>query len=61
MSLELHAEKLVDSKKTCAFTGTNISVASGIPDFRSRGGLWDEYLSEKYGIIEAFNERSEVV
>tara|TARA_Y100000588_G_C14223118_1_gene911941 strand:- start:1318 stop:2058 length:741 start_codon:yes stop_codon:yes gene_type:complete len=61
MSIELLAEKLVDSKKTCAFTGAGISVASGIPDFRSRGGLWDEYPPEKYGTIEAFIERPEEV
>ena len=31
------------SKTVVAFTGAGISVASGIPDFRSPGGLWSKY------------------
>jgi len=30
-------------KKIVVFTGAGISAESGIPTFRDRGGLWDEY------------------
>ena len=35
-------EMLEESEKIVFFTGAGVSVASGIPDFRSMGGLFDE-------------------
>ncbi len=37
------AEMLTESEKTVVFTGAGISTESGIPDFRSPGGIWDRY------------------
>lgn len=37
------ASILQKAKAAVAFTGAGISVASGIPDFRSPGGLWTKY------------------
>lgn len=49
------AKKLVQkSKKITALTGAGISVDSGIPDFRSEGGLWERYDPHEYATIESF-------
>lgn len=37
------AELLADARRVVAFTGAGISTESGIPDFRSPGGLWRRY------------------
>lgn len=38
------------SKKTTAFTGAGISVESGIPPFRGKGGIWNKYDPELFTI-----------
>ena len=42
-----------ESRYPIAFTGAGISVASGIPDFRSPGGLWSKYDPMKVATAEA--------
>jgi NAD-dependent deacetylase len=37
------ADLIVRAKRVVVFTGAGISTESGIPDFRSPGGLWDRY------------------
>lgn len=48
------AAQLVRSGKVLVLTGAGISVDSGIPDFRSAGGLWTRYPPEEYATIDAF-------
>lgn len=43
-------------KKAVALSGAGISVESGIPDFRSPGGLWTVFRPEEYATIDAFLE-----
>jgi NAD-dependent deacetylase len=50
------AEIIYNSKLTLALTGAGISVESGIPDFRSSGGLWSRFSPEDYATITAFRE-----
>jgi NAD-dependent deacetylase len=37
------AEKIKQGGNNVVFTGAGISTESGIPDFRSQGGIWDNY------------------
>jgi len=48
------AQVICQSKRTLALTGAGISVESGIPDFRSRDGLWERFDPIEYATIEAF-------
>lgn len=41
--VEAAAEALATADHAVALTGAGVSTASGIPDFRSEGGIWDEY------------------
>lgn len=55
------AELLRASNKAVALTGAGISVASGIPDFRSPEGIWHSFDPMEYATIEAFITHPEKV
>ncbi len=42
-TIERAAELVRRSSRIVVFTGAGISTESGIPDFRSPGGIWDRY------------------
>lgn len=48
------AEEIVTSRNTVALTGAGISVESGIPPFRGKGGIWEIYDPMEYATIDAF-------
>src|SRR5436190_2468579 len=40
---------IADAESIVAFTGAGISTESGIPDFRSPGGIWTKYRPIEFG------------
>lgn len=55
------ADLIKKSRNMIALTGAGISVESGIPDFRSAGGLWDRYDPSVYASIHSFRKNPEKV
>jgi len=48
------AEALSRSQHTVALTGAGISIESGIPPFRGKGGLWEKIDPMTFAHIDAF-------
>jgi NAD-dependent SIR2 family protein deacetylase len=48
------AEDLTAAKNVAALTGAGISIESGIPPFRGKGGLWERFDPMEFAHIDAF-------
>jgi NAD-dependent deacetylase len=67
MTRDQFATQVRESREIVVFTGAGISTESGIPDFRSPGGIWtryrpvtfQEYLRSESARIEAWKRRLE--
>ena len=67
MTLDEFATKIRENDDIVVFTGAGISTESGIPDFRSPGGIWtrytpitfQDYVSSEKARIEAWKRRLE--
>jgi NAD-dependent deacetylase len=66
--ISLMAQKIAEAGRNVVFTGAGISTESGIPDFRSQGGLWDRYqpiyfddfMASKEARIEYWRRKSDM-
>jgi NAD-dependent deacetylase len=54
MSAEQLASLIVEAQPCVVLTGAGVSTESGIPDFRSRTGIWSQYDPMEYATIDAF-------
>lgn len=48
------AQKITAAGHVVALTGAGISVESGIPPFRGKGGIWEKFDPMEYAHIDAF-------
>ena len=68
-NISLVAKKIAEGGKNIAFTGAGISTESGIPDYRSKGGIWnnfrpvyfDEFMTSKEARIEYWKRKVELL
>lgn len=55
------AQRLAAARRVVALTGAGISVESGIPPFRGKGGLWEKFDPMEVGHIQSFMRDPEKV
>ena len=60
-SIDAAARMLAEADMTVALTGAGISVESGIPPFRGKGGLWEKFDPMTFAHIDAFRRDPETV
>jgi NAD-dependent deacetylase len=58
-SISRLADMIKNAGRVVAFTGAGISTESGIPDFRSPGGIWTKYKPVTYQEFLASNKARE--
>jgi NAD-dependent deacetylase len=61
VSAERLAELIRERQPCVVLTGAGVSTESGIPDFRSAGGIWAQYDPMEYATIDAFRRDPEKV
>lgn len=52
---------LEQARHVIVFTGAGVSAESGVPTFRSAGGLWDKYDPQQLATYEAFSQDADLV
>ena len=50
------ADLIINAKRMVVFTGAGVSTESGIPDFRSPGGIWDRFDPDDFTYHKFVND-----
>ncbi len=53
--------RVQDFKRIVFFTGAGVSAESGVPTFRGKGGMWEQYDYQSYACQDAFEKDPEKV
>jgi NAD-dependent deacetylase len=61
VSLKRAREALREAERIAVLTGAGLSVASGLPTFRGKDGLWRDYRAEDLATPQAYARDSELV
>jgi NAD-dependent deacetylase len=61
VSAERLAELIMERQPCVVLSGAGVSTESGIPDFRTAGGIWARYDPMEYATIDAFRRNPEKV
>jgi NAD-dependent deacetylase len=61
LNIKKASKDILKANRIAALTGAGISVESGIPPFRGKGGLWESFDPMKYAHIDAFLNHPEEV
>jgi len=56
--IERAADLVRESRRLVVFTGAGVSTESGIPDFRSPGGIWSKYDPDDFTIQKISSDRA---
>jgi len=59
--IEKAVQDIRKARKIAVLTGAGISVESGIPPFRGKGGIWEKFDPVEYAHIDAFMQNPEKV
>jgi len=54
-------DRLANARLAVAFTGAGMSAESGVPTFRSTGGIWTRFSPEELASLDAFMANPEMV
>ncbi len=61
LAIAVVSERLEAARSVVVLTGAGVSAESGIPTFRSPGGLWQQYKPEELATLKAFQRDPRLV
>ena len=61
LAFQKAVESLASARRVAVFSGAGISAESGVPTFRSAGGLWERHRLEEVATLDAFQRNPEFV